>query len=94
MSALMLVGVVALIGRVIYLVRGGGTQAVSAVAAAAPILPMVRLALPAGAEIRHVSLSGTRVAVGTAQPGAPDAITILDLATGAVVSRVMVDRAN
>lgn len=97
MTAILIAGVVLLIGRVIYLVRGSGTQgtAVAQASAVAPaLLGDVRLALPAGAEISQVSLSGTRVAVSHSMAGGGAAITILDLATGQVVSRVTIERAR
>ena len=95
MTTMLIVGVIALIGRVIYLARSGGTQAPSAtVGNAAPIAlkPEIRLALPAGAEIRSVSATGSHLAVAHSAPGGSDMITILDLASGQVVSRVTVER--
>jgi hypothetical protein len=95
MTALLAAGVLLLIGRIIYLARAPATQAASAanVNAAQPaLLAQVRLALPAGAEIRHTSLAGSRLAVHHGQPGGAETITILDLATGTVISRVSVER--
>jgi hypothetical protein len=96
MTTLLVAGVLLLIGRIIYLARGPTTQAASAAsmnAATAPgLLANVRLPLPAGAEIRQVSLAGSRLAVHHSQTGGGETITILDLATGAVVSRVAVER--
>jgi hypothetical protein len=92
MTTLLVAGVLLLIGRIIYLARGPSTQAASAASINAPLLADVRLVLPAGAEIRHMSLAGNRLAVHHSQAGGGEAITILDLATGAVVSRVGLDR--
>ncbi len=98
MTALLVAGVVLLIGRVIYLARGTGGQAANAglVNAAVPqtLLPEARLTLPAGAEIKQMSLAGSRLAVSHTQPGGGEMITILDLATGTVVSRVTVERSK
>jgi hypothetical protein len=95
MTAVLIAGVALLIGRVIYLAQRGGTQAASAgmmTAPNQPVLPEVRLTLPAGSEIRQLSLSGTRLVVGHTQPSGGEAILVLDLASGAVVSRVIVER--
>ena len=94
MTALLVAGIVVLAGRVIYLARAGGTQAAngaSGVYAQPVLLPEARLALPAGAEIRSMTLSGSRLAVEHTGAGS-SAITVLDLATGQVVSRVTVTR--
>jgi Family of unknown function (DUF6476) len=98
MTTLLVAGVVLLIGRVIYLARGTGGQAASAglvnPAVQLPLLPDVRLALPAGAEIKQMSLAGSRLAISHVQPGGGETITLLDLATGAVVSRVTIERSK
>jgi hypothetical protein len=100
MTTLLVAGVALLIGRIIYLARGTPTQAASAVNAngqvafQATLLPDVRLTLPASAEIRHTSMAGSRLAVHHGLPGGAETITILDLATGTVVSKVMVERAK
>jgi Family of unknown function (DUF6476) len=95
MTALLIAGVALLIGRVVYLAQRGSGQPSAAAMASTPqaaLLPEVRLALPAGAEIKQVSLSGSRLAVTHSQPGANDGVIVLDLATGAVVSRVVLER--
>jgi hypothetical protein len=92
MTTLLVAGVLLLIGRIIYLARSPTTQAASAANMNAPLLADVRLALPAGAEIRHMSLAGSRLAVHHAQTGGGETITVLDLASGAIVSRVSVER--
>ncbi len=106
MTTLLVAGVLLLIGRIIYLARGPATQAASSASMSAPLLADVRLALPAGAEIRQMSLAGNRLAVHHGQlggqpggqtgvqPGGGETITILDLATGAVLSRVSVERSK
>ena len=93
MTAILVVGVVLLIGRVIYLARGPGTQAASGVGIAQPpLLPQVALPLPSRATVKAVSISGSRMAVTHAVPGGDDEISILDLATGKLVSHVVIER--
>ena len=94
MSAMLVAGVALLIGRIIYLARQPGTQAppASASLAAQPaLMPEMRLVLPPGAEIRSMTAMGSRLAILHSAPGG-DAITILDLATGQVASRVTLER--
>ncbi len=83
MGLLIVLGVLTVIGRIIYLASRGGAQSSSSGAlATAP-----RLALPAGAAIRSLSMSGDRLAIHfDAASGA--GIAILDLASGKVMSRV------
>jgi hypothetical protein len=83
MGVLLVAGIATVIGRVIYLASGSGGQAASAGNLAAT----ARLALPAGADVRSLSLSGQRLAIHYVAGGVP-AIAILDLTTGQVVSRV------
>ena len=95
MTTILVVGIAALIGRVIYLARGGGRQAASAAAsepAALPLLAQMRLSLPPAAEVRGVTAAGSRLAVYYSSPAGGEAIAVLDLATGRVVSRVTIDR--
>jgi hypothetical protein len=49
--------------------------------------PGVRLALPDGAQVRSMSLSGDRLAVHFDAPGG-GGIAIVDLASGQAVSRI------
>lgn len=83
MGLLIVLGVLAVVGRIIYLASRGGAQSTSSGAiASAP-----RLALPAGAAIRSLSMSGDRLAVHfDASTGS--GIAVIDLATGKVLSRV------
>ena len=65
MTALLAIGIPVLIGRVIYLARYGTNPSVtSAQPATEPSLAATsRLALPAGAQIKTLTLSGARLAV-------------------------------
>ena len=84
MGVVLVLGFVAVIARIVYLVnRGNETEAVIS----QPIKAAARLALPAGATVRHISLSGQRLAVHYDAP-AGAGIVILDLQTGAPLSRV------
>ena len=95
MSFMLVAGVALLIGRIIYLARQPSTQAASAavgLVAQPALMPDVRLALPQGAEIKSMTAMGSRLAILHSVPGAGDAITILDLATGQIASRVTLER--
>lgn len=86
MGVMIVLGLITIIGRMIYLASQGGRPS-SAPAVSAWIAPAARLALPAGAQVRHVSLSADRLAVHFEGP-AGAGIAILDLATGAQLSRI------
>ena len=93
MTALLAVGIPVLIGRVIYLARYGSTPAAATpVAADGPLAATARIALPQGADVKSVSLSGSRLVVHHAGAGGREEIVILDLTSGAVVSRVELTR--
>lgn len=92
MTALLVAGVAVLIGRVIYLARPSGTQATSAMASQAALLPEVRLAMQARAVIKSMTVNGSRVFVTHALPGSDDEITVVDLATGRVISHMAIER--
>lgn len=95
MTAFLLAGIALVIGRIIYLARLPATQAASGLPGAGlqpALLPEVRLALPAGADIKSVSATGSRLVVLHTAPGGGEIITILDLATGQTLSRVLVER--
>lgn len=86
MGVMIVLGLITIIGRMIYLASQGGRQP-AAPALSARIAPNARLALPPGAQVRHVALSGDRLAVHFDSP-AGAGIAILDLTTGAQLSRV------
>jgi hypothetical protein len=86
MGVVLVLGFVAVIARIVYLVnRSGETTTTTAVSQ--PIRDATRLALPSGAVIRNLSLSGSRLAVHYDSPKG-SGIVILDLATGAPASRI------
>ena len=96
MGLMIVAGLAAVTGRVIYLASGPQKQAASLSAAglsgassAATVRSTLapRLALPAQAIVKHVSLSGDRLAVHFETP-AGAGIAIVDVASGAVLSRI------
>lgn len=89
LALLIFAGLAAIVGRIIYLASATSTQ--PAVASLA-IRPEQILALPAGAEVRSVSLSGDRLAVHY-EAGGVDGIAILDLQTGQATTSINIQRA-
>jgi hypothetical protein len=89
LAVLILAGLATIVGRVIYLASGAPTQP------AAPSLavsPEQSLGLPAGAQVRSVSLSGNWLAVHYEAAG-EEGIAVLDLQTGQAVTSVGIKRA-
>jgi hypothetical protein len=97
LALLLIAGLVAVAMRVIYLASKpkiqeppqAATRAPPAVASTRGLSAELRLALPAGAEVRSVSLSGDRLAVHYIA-GATAGIAILDLQTGRKLSDVTI----
>ena len=95
MGLAMVVGFVAVIGRIVYLTSRPTIPAASITGSTLPtIAPAalaseVRLALPPGAKVRSQSLAGNRLAVHYESP-AGEGIIILDLETGRPVSQVTI----
>jgi hypothetical protein len=85
-TAVMLI--LAIIGRVIYLVARPSASK-SAVVAASTRAPAesIAVALPPGAVIRQTTLSGDRLAVQFDAPGGTG-IAVIDLSSGQVISRI------
>lgn len=86
MGVVLVLGFFVILARIVYLT--------SRVDASLPAGADVRLAIPKGAEVRTMSLSGNRLAVHLSGP-APDerSIMILDLRSGAVEARIKLDAA-
>jgi hypothetical protein len=88
LGLLILIGIAAVVGRVIYLASAAPTQP----AALAPVVGQQQvLELPADAQVRSISLSGSRLAVHY-QAGAKEGVAVIDLKTGRTVSSVAVQR--
>lgn len=86
MGVILVLGFITVIARIVYLVnRSGDTETTTTISQ--PVQQAARLALPAGASVRNMSLAGSRLAVHYEGPGG-SGIVILDLQTGKPVSRV------
>lgn len=89
MGVLIVLGVLTVIGRIVYLANQGPRQASTVAVSGAKLAASPRLSLPAGAQIRQVSLSGDRMAVHY-ESASGNGIAVLDLVTGNVISRIEV----
>ncbi|MDX2159203.1 MAG: DUF6476 family protein [Hyphomicrobiaceae bacterium] len=76
MGVILLAGLVAVIGRIVYLVNSGPRPDAAAGQLSGQLPAAV--ALPAGASIRHIALSGNRLAIHYEAPGG-SGIRIVDL---------------
>lgn len=86
MGVMIVLGVLTVIGRIVYLASQGPRQA-SSTAVSSRLAPAARLALPSGAHVRQVSLAGDRLAVHY-ESAAGSGIAVIDLVSGAVLSRI------
>ena len=88
LGLLIVAGIVAVVLRIIYLSSQPAAQQAALAASAAEESPEpARLALPAGAVVRSVSLAGDRLAVHYEAPSGAG-IAVVDVASGAVLRRV------
>ena len=87
MGLMIVLGLLTIIGRMVYLASAGGKQGSSSASSSARIAPSAKLALPAGAHVKHVALSGDRLVVHY-ENAAGAGIAVLDLASGNQVSRI------
>ena len=89
LGVLIFAGLATAVGRIIYLasVKPAQPGAVSA-----QLSPAASLELPAGAQVRSISLSGDRLAVHYEASGA-EGVAVIDLATGQPVASVGIKRA-
>jgi len=94
LAILLLAGLLAAVVRVIYLASAPGAQRASSTLTPAAPMPAIRpeqsIALPSGAQVRSVSLSGNRLAVHY-DVGAASGIAILDLQTGRTITNVAIE---
>jgi|LNFM01.1.fsa_nt_gb hypothetical protein len=86
MGVILVLGFITVIARIVYLVNRSGDSATTSTVSQ-PIQQAARLALPAGASVRQMSLAGSRLAVHYEGAGG-SGIVILDLQTGKPISRV------
>jgi hypothetical protein len=87
LAILLFAGLLAAIGRVIYLASPSSTQPAAPTLA---IRPEQSLELPPGAQVQSVSLSGNRLAVYY-DAGATAGIAVLDLQTGRMITNVAIE---
>lgn len=82
MGVVLILGFFVIAARIVYLT--------SRMDASLPTGSEMSIAVPTGAEVTNMSLSGNRLALHLAGPGETDrSITVIDLTSGKVVSRVM-----
>jgi hypothetical protein len=86
LAVLLFGGLLAVAGRVIYLASPSKTQPAEPTLA---IRPQQGLALPAGAQMRSIALSGNRLAVHYEVDGRPG-IAVFDIETGRTITDVAV----
>lgn len=93
MTAVLVIGVITLIGRIIFLASNRNDASATSTAKLAPALKAeATVILPQGHEVKSVAMSGDRLLVHHVGPTG-DGVIIVDLATGQVQSRVTVRRA-
>ena len=97
LAILLFAGLLAAVARVIYLASAPVAQPATSALTAAPtptptlaIRPEQSLALPPGAQVRSVSLSGNRLAVHY-DVGSASGIAVLDLQTGRTITNVAIE---
>ena len=84
MGALIVMGLIALIGRIIYIVARPSTQTASS---SGVLAPEIKASLPSGAVVRTVSLNGDRMAIHYDAPTGAG-IAIVDLSSGRTLSNI------
>ena len=85
LGVLLVAGLAAVIGRIIYLASGPSAQPV----ATSTLSSSQTLQLPPGSQVRSISLSGDQIAVHYEMPEG-SAIAVLDLATGRQAAHVSI----
>jgi Family of unknown function (DUF6476) len=96
MGVIILLLMAAIVARIIYMSAAKSklqTSTESALFVLPPPQSNLTLALPAGAIIRSSTLNGNHLAVHHSV-GDTDAIAILDLATGKIISRIKIERSG
>jgi hypothetical protein len=89
LGVLIFAGLATAVGRIIYLASAKPAQPG---ASSVPLSSGAGLQLPAGAQVRSISLSGDRLAVHYEAQGA-EGVAVIDLATGQPVASVGITRA-
>ncbi len=88
LGILLVIAFFVLVGRILYLVLAPSPQPASRPAITREAVEAV-LPLPSGASVKSHSLSGDRLAVHVVGP-VGDSLVVVDIATGAVVSRIRI----
>jgi hypothetical protein len=91
LAVLLAVGLAAIVARIFYVASRPAAQPSVTSTAPATLRPELSMQLPAGAEVRSISLSGDRLAVHYSAAGA-EGIAVLDLQTGQPVASVGLKR--
>ncbi len=89
LGVLLVAGLAAVIGRIIYLASAPSAQPVAATSA---LSSSQTLQLPPGSQVRSISLSGNQIAVHYEMPEG-SGIAILDLATGRKTAHISIEAA-
>jgi Family of unknown function (DUF6476) len=90
LAIVLFAGLALVVGRVIYLASGRASQATQPAPPMLAIRPEQTLELPAGAQVRSVSMSGNRLAVHY-EVGAASGIAVFDLQTGRKITNIAVE---
>ena len=88
MTGILVLGVLTLLGRIIYLVARPAPQATSSAATTSRMpAAAITVALPTGATVRQTSLSGERLVLHYEAPSGAG-IVLVDTVTGQIISRI------
>ncbi|MFN3623979.1 MAG: DUF6476 family protein [Hyphomicrobium sp.] len=90
LAVLLAAGLATIVARILYVASRSETQP-AAVTASPTLRPGLSMQLPAGAEVKSISLSGDRLAVHYSAAG-EEGIAVLDLRTGEPVASVGLKR--
>jgi hypothetical protein len=83
LGILLLLGLAAVVGRIIYL----GSQRTPSAAQTSVEAPRLSLAVPAGASVKHTAIAGDRLSI-TYETPQRTGIVVVNLATGQIISRI------
>lgn len=89
MSAVLLVGFAVVIGRIVYLLNRSPKDAVAPAVTTTTAGPPVDIALPQGATVRNIALSGNQLAVHFEGPEGPG-VAVVDMTSGQVIRRISI----
>jgi hypothetical protein len=84
-GGIMMLGLIAVFGAIVYKVNASGERAANRLSAAAPV--EARIAIPPGQRVVATSLDGSRALLTLVAPDGSTSLLLLDLATGAPLGR-------